>query len=116
MVVHLLRDPVKCVNSNVNFFKAKGPEQEVNWKQACEYYLRWHQMIEDVEDTRIYLERLPEGLSPILELFGGRPAEKVMEALGTAKRTQRSTASPVNGTWETLTPELQSYALSHGYS
>jgi hypothetical protein len=60
-IVQLLRHPVRCISSNLNYFDIT--RNNLTWDETAEAYLKWHKQIEEVADLTIYLEHLPLGLA-----------------------------------------------------
>lgn len=116
-VVHLIRHPVKCVNSNLNFF-SHGLGHGLSWDVVCKTYLDWHQAIEKVAQFTIHLERFAESIRALLGLARPNPypsQSAIDEALKFADRGAKCWQTN-HGGWQQLPKELQEYAASHGYS
>lgn len=110
-IVQLLRHPVRCISSNLNYFDmCRHP---ITWDDTCETYLNWHRRIETHADITIYLEHLPMGLAMILDWLNIHSDIDYHEAMNKARR---GTSTPLlRGTWADLPSDLQTYAENHGY-
>lgn len=111
-VVHLLRHPVRCIQSNIAFFRLYD-----KWERLCQVYLDWHRMIEKVAVHTVHLERFRAECGELIRLASPNPEPSrsaVDMAIEVADHGARK-YTPAPYGWDDLPKELQEYARTHGY-
>lgn len=111
-IVHLVRHPVHCCASNVEFWaRDKRP---VTWAEVTEVYLQWHRILDKYAQLTIHLERWEDEWYQLLLPLG--LAKPDPEDLKRAMLAYRGTSSKsTKYTWDDLPRPLQKWSEEHGY-
>jgi len=111
-VIHLLRDPCACINSNLNYFPKVGEE---GWEKMADIYLRWHELIARSSVAVVRLEHFFDDILPVLRLLHLSIDEPTIRGAFTrARHVGRSTPGNLV-TWDMLPHDLKTFAKGYGY-
>lgn len=111
-VFHLIRNPVDCIASNLNYFPQVGKE---GWETMEDVWLRWHRLNAKYSDTCIRLENWWDDLPMALSLVGHRKSggESLRQACSTVERGRSTPGAGKH--FEDLKRETQEFARTYGY-
>jgi hypothetical protein len=111
-VIHLLRDPVPCINSNLNYFPKVGAE---GWEKMAGIYLHWHEWIAASSVAVVRLEHFFDDILPVLRLLHLSLDEPtIRSAFSRSRNVGRSTPGTLV-TWDMLPHALKTFAKGYGY-